>query len=117
MGTQICKQGPTSTFDEIKAVVVQYAVTLTETQAENEAFHEISVMVPMIEEQECEMVVKTRRNDIGKIDVFSIREQGKNISRGFKVMDWKNSLNRTLDIGVLEKGILRQIERKNIEGR
>ncbi len=116
MGAHICKQSPSNTFGEIKGIFVQYAPTLPDTQAENEiANQEIFVNIEPRSYEESDMVFKTKKNDIKRVDISSIKEQAQAISKAFKFKGLDQSLVHTLDLSTLEKGIIRQIVRKNLD--
>lgn len=110
-----CKETAQESNGEIKAVVVEYATTLTENITETDLVHREKALYIDLAEDEIDLFFQTRKNDIPKIETQDIRKQAQAIGDAFKKKG-KNTQNIVLlDSGPLEKSLLRQIEKKNFD--
>ena len=109
-----CKETAQESNGEIKAVVVEYATTLTENITETDLVQREKALYIDLLDEDVDAVFQTRKNDIPKVKTQDIRKKAQAIGDAFKIKDKLTPNIVMLDSGHLERSILRQIEMKNL---
>lgn len=110
-----CKETAQESYGEIKAVVVDYATAITETFNETDHISkDIALKIEVLFDDN-ETVVYTKKNDISRVGVEEIKNQAQAITDNFKSRNLNVLSKITLDLGHLERNILRQFEMDKFE--
>ena len=111
----VCKETAQESLGEIKAVVIDYATAITDNFTETDhSSKEIALNFDVMDD-ESDTLVYTTQNDITRVELQEIKNQAKVITDNFKNRDLTVLSKITLDLGHLERNLLRQLELNNFD--